>query len=131
MMKTAIHMMFLAMVLTLAGCNYAFPPAIRNGTDAPIQIQCVLSGAREHTLALTPGNAFWTSKDRDTQVLNLIVDGRKYDLSTVADQYRNKIVFLVRKDAVVILKMADLPKRWYELTSDELAGYGKAVLKPK
>lgn len=130
-MKTAAQTVLLLVSLIVAGCNYAYPPAIRNGTDAGIPIRCVLNGGREYARSLAPGNDFWTSKDKNTEVLELFVDGRRFDLSIVADQYRNRVMFLVRKEGVVVLRMADLPKKWYELTSDELASKGTGVLKPK
>ncbi len=128
-MRTQITMALLSGMLLMAGCNYAYPPAIRNGTEVTIRVQCTLDKGRQFDLPLTPGNTFWTTKDRDTQVLELRVDGKRYDLSRVEQQSQNKVMFLVRPEGVVVLHMAELPDRWYELKSEQLAKHGKAVLK--
>ena len=126
------------LTVTLAvvtGCNYAYPPAIQNGTDSAILIRGTLNRNRTYDVSLTPSNTFWTSKDRNTQVLSLEVTDpstsitRRYAPARIEQQYNSKVMFLVQKDSVVVLNMNELPPKWHKMPMAELAKHGSDTLK--
>ena len=124
-------MLFMLLLATAAGCDRVYPPAFTNGTDARMEIQYRLADGRECSTSLNPATSLWTSRGPGEQVTHLIVDERSYDLSVVPNQCDEGVLFMIRKEEVVVLQMKNLPKKWQERSVDELASLGKQTLKPK